>query len=140
MDIRFDGERLRAGSRARERFYDSRGYGQPREGNLELAPVEAAHLLFRGDIERVLDSRDGEDRPLGFGALLASTAVSEVSFFVYKDLRDRGFYLSPTRDTGEGETDTTASGGEFVVYPRGRGPWDDAVAYRVRSVSEREAV
>ena len=140
MDIRFDGERLRAGSRARERFYDSRGYGQPREGDLELAPVEAAHLLFRGDIERVLDSRDGGDRPLGFGALLASTAVSEVSFFVYKDLRDRGFYLSPTRDTGKGETDTTASGGEFVVYPRGRGPWDDAVAYRVRAVSEREAV
>ena len=30
--------------------------------------------------------------------------------------------------------------GEFVVYPRGQGPWDDTVAYRVRAVSERATV
>ena len=72
----------------------------------------------------------------------ASTAVSEVDFFVYKELRDRGFYLSPARD-GESAPDTPSGGeraGEFVVYPRGNGPWDDAVAYRVRAVSERADV
>ncbi len=133
MEVTFDGQRLRAGSEARERFYDSRGYGRPSGGEIELAPVEAAHLLFRGDIEQVTDRRDGRDRRLGFGALLASAAVSEVAFFVYKDLRDRGFYLSPAGTDAD-------TGGEFVVYPRGQGPWDDAVAYRVQAVSERESV
>lgn len=166
MEVTFDGRRLRAGAEARERFYDSRGYGRPRDGALELAPVEAAHLLFRGDLDAVLDRRNGRERQLDFGGLLALRTVSEVSFFVYKDLRDRGFYLSPVRDTardspaghpaegdgsngsegqsgasqpGEGRP-TQPGGGEFVVYPRGKGPWDDAVAYRIRAVSEREDV
>jgi tRNA-intron endonuclease len=136
MEVRFDGERLIAGNEARERFYDSRGYGRPRGGDLELAPVEAAHLLFRGDIDRVFDR---QRRPLDFGALLASTELSEVSFFVYKDLRDRGFYLSPVRGSAD-DGDSGHTAGEFVVYPRGQGPWDDAVAYRMRAVSEREDV
>jgi len=127
MDVTFDGEQVRAGRDARERFYDSRGYGTPRGGDLELAPVEAAHLLYRGDLDIVRDSRTG-DR-LGFQAFLGSGAVPEVDFFVYKDLRDRGFYLSPA----DGRED-------FHVYPRGNGPWDDEVAYRVRAVSERTDV
>jgi len=130
MEVRFDGQRLRGGREARERFYDSRGYGRPRDGRLELAPVEAAHLLFRGDLDSV--ERDG--RPLDFAGLLASAAVPEVAFLVYKDLRDRGFYLSPARDGVD------AGAGEFVVYPRGQGPWDEAVAYRMLAVSEREDV
>ncbi|MFC6863099.1 tRNA-intron lyase [Halomicroarcula sp. GCM10025817] len=128
MDLTLDGDVVRAGPRARERFYDSRGYGRVRNGDLDLAPVEAAHLLYRGDVERV----DGMD----FRAFLGSTAVSEVAFLVYKDLRDRGFYLSPAR---EGWVDRPA-GADFVVYPRGQGPWDDAVAYRVRVVGERDSV
>ncbi|WP_226022291.1 tRNA-intron lyase [Halomicrobium salinisoli] len=128
MDPTLAGDVVRAGSRARERFYDSRGYGRPVGGDLELAPVEAAHLLYRGD----LDSVDGMD----FRAFLASAAVPEVAFFVYKDLRDRGFYLSPAR---EGWVDDPA-GADFVVYPRGKGPWDDAVAHRVRVAGERETV
>jgi tRNA-intron endonuclease len=133
MDVTFDGKSVHAGTEARERFYDSRGYGTPQDGRLELAPVEAAHLLFRGDLDSVRDGRSeaqSGDR-LGFEAFLASTVVSEVDFLVYKELRDRGFYLSPTRD------DTAW---DFVVYPRGDGPWDDTVAYRVRAVSERAAV
>ena len=130
MRVRFDGQRLRGGREARERFYDSRGYGRPRDGQLELAPVEVAHLLFRGDLESV--ARDG--RSLDFADLLASAAVPEVAFLVYKDLRDRGFYLSPARDTVD------AGVGEFVVYPRGQGPWDEAVAYRMLAVSEREDI
>ncbi len=114
---------VRGDNQGRERFYDSRGYGRPHDGGIALAPVEAAHLLFRGDITSI-EREDGT--PVGFSGLLASTAVSEVAFFVYKNLRDRGFYLSPEPNSDE-----------FVVYPRGNGPWDEAVAYRVRPQSER---
>ena len=161
MELTFDGAVLRGGTDARERFYDSRGYGQPRDGALELAPVEAAHLLFRGDLDAVLDRRPDRERNaetdsragdrLDFHEFLASNAVSEVSFFVYKELRDRGFYLSPAHlapstgtvrgQTGRGQPSSDrADDREFVVYPRGHGPWDDDIAYRVRAVSEREGV
>ncbi|WP_336336049.1 tRNA-intron lyase [Haloarcula brevis] len=128
MELTLDGDVVRAGYEARERFYDSRGYGRVRDGDIDLAPVEAAHLLYRGDIESI----DGMD----FRAFLGSAAVSEVDFAVYKDLRDRGFYLTPAR---EGWVDD-AAGADFVVYPRGEGPWDDDVAYRVRVVGERDTV
>ncbi|MFB6183878.1 MAG: tRNA-intron lyase [Haloarculaceae archaeon] len=129
MDITLEGDVVRGGSDARERFYDSRGYGRPVDGGaLELAPVEAAHLLYRGD----LDALDGVD----FRAFLASAAVSELAFLVYKDLRDRGFYLSPAREGWVADPENV----DFVVYPRGQGPWDDAVQYRVTVVSERASV
>ena len=135
MDATFDGTVVRGGAAAREQFYDARGYGRPDDGGVVLAPVEAAHLLFRGDLDSVVDHRPAADgRHLDFPAFLDSTAVSEGAFFVYKDLRDRGFYLSPAdRDGPDGA-------GEFVVYPRGQGPWDDEAAYRVRAVSERATV
>jgi tRNA-intron endonuclease len=132
MDATYDGDIVRAGRGAREQFHDARGYGRPVDGDVHLDPVEAAHLLFRGDLDTVVDDRpDVAGERLGFRAFLTSAAVSEVDFFVYKDLRDRGFYLSPTRDDASGD---------FVVYPRGKGPWDGAVAYRVRAVGERAAV
>ncbi|MFC7132965.1 MULTISPECIES: tRNA-intron lyase [Salinibaculum] len=135
MDATYDGDLVRADRRAREQFYDARGYGRPDDGGVALDPVEAAHLLFRGDLDAVVDRRAGGGDRLDFRSFLASTAVSEVEFFVYKDLRDRGFYLSPTRESRV--ADTT---GDFAVYPRGKGPWDDTTAYRVRAVSERAAI
>jgi len=135
MDLTFDGDSVHGDNEARERFYDARGYGRPRDGGVELAPVEVAHLLFRGDVDTVRDARPESDGDLDFESLLASTAVSEVDFFVYKELRDRGFYLSPVRG-GEGEDAPI----QFSVYPRGEGPWDDTVAYRVAAVGERATV
>ncbi|MEF8852736.1 MAG: tRNA-intron lyase [Haloarculaceae archaeon] len=133
MDATLTDGVVRAGSGARERFYDSRGYGRPVDGGaLELAPVEAAHLLYRGD----LDGVDGQS----FRTFLASAAVSETAFLVYKDLRDRGFYLSPARDAWVADGVTPDGAVDFLVYPRGSGPWDGAVAYRVRVVGEREPV
>jgi tRNA-intron endonuclease len=127
---------VRAGQNARERFYDSRGYGRPVDGgSLELAPVEAAHLLYRGD----LDAVDGQS----FRTFLTSAAVSETAFLVYKDLRDRGFYLSPARPEWVADGVAVERGGaavDFVVYPRGSGPWDGEVVYRVAVVGEREPV
>ena len=53
MQLTLDGDVVRAGGRARERFYDSRGYGRARDGDLDLAPVEAAHLCYRGNVDAV---------------------------------------------------------------------------------------
>ncbi len=127
MNATLDGDVVHLAEPGRERFYDSRGYGRPDGGGLDLAPVEAAHLLFRGDLEGVAG--------MGFRAFLAATDCM-LPFLVYKDLRDRGFYLSPAR---EGWVDDPGDA-DLVVYPRGSGPWGDAVDYRMRVVGERESV
>jgi tRNA-intron endonuclease len=133
MQGTFAGGTVRVGGDARQRFYDARGYGRPLDGNrIELAPVEAAHLLFRGDLDGVVGA-DGE--AMDFRAFLVA-ADAALAFVVYKDLRDRGFYLSPARD---GWVDDPA-GADLVVYPRGKGPADDEVAHRVRVAGEREEI
>jgi tRNA-intron endonuclease len=130
MDATLHDGVVRVGGDARQRFYDARSYGRPLDGDhLELAPVEAAHLLSRGD----LDDIDGMD----FREFLVRTGAV-LEFVVYKDLRDRGFYLSPAREDWPGVED--ADGVDFVVYPRGKGPTDGDVAYRVRLTGEREPV
>jgi tRNA-intron endonuclease len=125
-----DGEVV-VGGDARQRFHDARGYGRPLEGDsLALTRVEAAHLLFRGDLVGV----DGRD----FRAFLGDAGAGFAPrFLVYKDLRDRGFYLSPARP---GWVTDPADDVDFVVYPRGQGPGDGEVLYRVRAVGERAAV
>jgi tRNA-intron endonuclease len=155
---------VRVGGDARQRFYDAHGYGRPLDRNrIELAPVEAAHLLSRGDLEAVVDASGAGSDPdhgsaadgarLDFREFLAQTGTA-LRFTVYKDLRDRGFYLSPARpewpggdapssgDAADGTPVESDSGSDFdfVVYPRGKGPWDDEVAHRVRVVGEREGV
>ena len=110
MNATLSGGVVRAGANARERFYDSRGYGRPLDGGaLALDPVEAAHLLYRGDLGSV---RDDDGTAMGFRAFLASAAVSETAFLVYKDLRDRGFYLSPAREEWSTPTDAAARDGD----------------------------
>lgn len=125
-----DGE-IRVAGDARQRYYDSRGYGRPLGGNeIALAPVEAAHLLSRGDLAV-------ED--LDFPAFVQT--IEDPSFFVrflvYADLRERGFYLSPAR---EGWVDDPPENAQFVVYERGSGPWDDDRLYELRVAGEREAI
>jgi len=119
---------VEVGPNARERYYDSRGYGRPRGDGVALSRVEAAHLLYRGDLESV-DSR-------GFTDFLADNADIVVRFLVYKDLRDRGFYVSPAREGWvDDHTDI-----DLVVHPRGDGPWDGTVEHRIRVVGERASV
>ena len=142
MEGRLDGAVVVVGGDARQRFYDSSGYGRPTGEGIALAPVEAAHLLFRGD----LDAVDG----MGFREFLAVDDRLVVRFLVYKDFRERGFYLSPARegriepaDTGPVDGHDRGADGprpDLVVYPQGKGPWDDEIAYRVRVVGEREPI
>ncbi|NIB98301.1 tRNA-intron lyase [Halobacterium sp. R2-5] len=130
MDGELRGDEVRVGGDARQRFHDARGYGHPLDGNaIALSLVEAAHLLFRGD----LDAIDGA----GFREFLgARDAGFAARFLVYADLRDRGFYLAPDRRPWWDDP----GGGDFVVFPRGKGPGDGAVKHRVRVADERTTI
>ncbi|MFD1646554.1 tRNA-intron lyase [Haloarchaeobius litoreus] len=133
MNGHIDGDVVRVGGDARQRFHDSRGYGYPTGGNgIALAHVEAAHLLYRGD----LDAVDGMD----FRAFVRDATGNRFlpQFLVYADLRERGFYVSPARE--EWLQQVTAPESDLVVYPRGKGPGDGEVAYRVRVVGERQTI
>jgi tRNA-intron endonuclease len=130
MDAELHDDEVHVGGDARQRFHDARGYGRPLEGNrIALDPLEAAHLLYRGDIETVAG--------MDFRAFLASRPAGFAPrFLVYLDLRDRGFYLSPARE----EWVDDPAGVDLIVYPRGKGPGDGDVAHRVRVVGERTDV
>jgi tRNA-intron endonuclease len=131
MNGRLRDDEVVVGGDARQRYYDSSGYGRPLGGQeVALSRVEAAYLLFKGD----LDSVGG----MGFREFLSETGGEIATrFLVYADLRDRGFYLSPAREQW---VDAPRSNSDFVVYPRGKGPWDDAILYRIRVVDERADV
>lgn len=127
---RQDGDVVLADAAAREQFHDARGYGRPTpDGGIALAPVEAAHLLYRGD----LDAVDGA----GFVGFLASASRDfTVQFLAYADLRARGFYVTPARADRVSEPE----GSDLIVHPRGSSPWDGEVAFRVSVVGERTSV
>ena len=147
MDGRLRDGTVYAGDDARHRFFDSRGYGRSLtaperdewgSSGVALSRVEAAHLLARGD----LDAVRADGRRLDFRAFLADAADSGVllRYLVYADLRERGFYLSPARDGWPNTAGWDADGVDFVVYPRGNGPSDGEIGYRVRVVGERTPV
>ena len=125
---------------ARQQFYDARGYGTPDGGNtIRLSRVEAAHLLFRGDLDHIADN-DGTS--LDFESFfVASASAAErfaLRFLVYAELRDRGFYLSPAREGWPGDDDDEWT--DLTVYPRGTKPGDGDPAHRIVVVGERAAV
>ncbi|MCU4752660.1 tRNA-intron lyase [Halobacteria archaeon AArc-curdl1] len=135
LEGRFDGDVVRVAGDARQRFHDARGYGYPLEGNeIALAPVEAAHLLYRGDIA-VVDTRSADSRTLAFRDFLAGDHGPDfgVQFLVYADLRSRGFYLSPAREPWLESPPDAA----FAVFPRGSGPSDGEIEYALQVVGER---
>ncbi|WP_331235152.1 tRNA-intron lyase [Natronorarus salvus] len=122
-----EGDEIHVGGDARQRFFDSRGYGEPRGGNeVALAPVEAAHLLSRGDLSSV--------DAMSFREFLGQDEDLVVRFRVYADLRSRGFYLSPTRWV-DADSDV-----DFVVYERGQKPFDGERRYSVRVIGERTSL
>jgi tRNA-intron endonuclease len=137
------GDAVRVAGDARQRFYDSRGYGRPLDGNeIELSRVEAAHLLFRGDLSGIALGADGD--PVGFERFFVESAAATerfaVRYLVYADLRDRGFYLSPARDPWPGGSAPVADSVDFVAYQRGSTPDTGEVKYPVQVVGERESL
>ncbi|ESS02620.1 MAG: tRNA intron endonuclease [uncultured archaeon A07HR67] len=139
------GDAVHVGGDARQRFYDSRGYGRPLGGDaIELSRVEAAHLLFRGDLAGVSLGDDTSDDPAGFERFFVDSAAAAdrfaVRYLVYADLRDRGFYLSPAREPWPGGRADVADAVDIVAYERGSTPATGAVSHPIRVVGEREPV
>ncbi|KOX98227.1 MULTISPECIES: tRNA-intron lyase [Halorubrum] len=143
------GDAVRVGGDARQRFYDARGYGRPLDGNeIALSRVEAAHLLFRGDLSGIELGGDGSAEtdadPVGFERFFVASAAAAdrfaVRFLVYSDLRDRGFYLSPAREPWPGGRDAASDAVDFVAYERGATPDTGNVKYPIQVVGERESV
>jgi tRNA intron endonuclease len=122
---------VRVAGDARQRYFDSSGYGRPHGGGVDLAPVEAAHLLYRGD----LDGVDGA----GFREYFLTASGRDprfvTRFVAYADLRERGFYLSPARDGWPGDDGDPLP--DLTVFERGDEP-GGSVAYRVRVAGERD--
>ncbi|MFC7097147.1 tRNA-intron lyase [Halobaculum marinum] len=139
MNATLDGDVVRAHGDARQRFYDARGYGRADGADVTLARVEAAHLLYRGDLESV----SGMDFRAFFRDSVASEPGFAARFLVYTDLRERGFYLAPAREGWPGsdgagdDRDDTEDGADILVFERGEKP-GGPVAHRVRVVGERE--
>jgi tRNA-intron endonuclease len=132
MEVRRRDGEIVLGGHARQQFHDARGYGRPLQGNeIALTPVEAAHLLYRGDISTV--------EGMGFADFLndVGTDGAAARFLVYADLRSRGFYLAPER---EGWVSHPRENADFAVYERGVDPGDGAIAHHVRAIGERAAV
>ncbi|ELZ49109.1 tRNA splicing endonuclease [Halorubrum coriense DSM 10284] len=137
------GDAVRVGGDARQRFYDARGYGRPLDGNeIALSRVEAAHLLFRGDLSGIELGDDAD--PVNFERFFVASAAAAdrfaVRFLVYSDLRDRGFYLSPAREPWPGGSDAPSDAVDFVAYERGQTPDTGKVEYPIQVVGERESV
>ena len=127
MEITQTPEGVKLGGNARQRFHDARGYGTPLgDGSVLVTPVEAAHLLFREDIPAI----DGADFPTYLSQVPDPTIGTK--FSVYKDFRDRGFYLRPVGD------DRPVI--DFMVFERGTKPSDGQVAYEISVVDERSPV
>ncbi len=106
-----------------EELYNTSFYGRPKGNTLELSLAESAYLAYLGKIKV-----DFEGKELDFKQLFlkASAVVRnfELFYIVYKDLRERGFYVQPSV-TG------------FRVYPRGGHPGKTPAEFFVFVTSER---
>ncbi|HNT71631.1 MAG TPA: tRNA-intron lyase, partial [Methanothrix sp.] len=120
------GEKVLLGGAAAGELYDQGSFGRPVAGGLELSLVEAAYLLDRGRISVRIGGEELDFQSL-FEAATALEAGFEFRYVVYKDLRERGYYVQP------GVTD-------FRVYPRGGKPGKTPAEFYVHVISEREPV
>jgi len=116
-------ELVRLGPEAVPDLYEQGYFGRPRGKGLDLSLVEAAYLLDRS---RIKVSQDGKD--LDFKAFFQAASSLEKGFefryVVYKDLRERGYYVQPGRP-------------DFRVYPRGGHPGKSPAEFYVLVISER---
>ncbi len=105
-------------------LYNNLYYGRIKDDTLELALVEAAYLLDR---DKVTVEHEGKSLSFREFFIAASRLQEyfELKYIVYRDLRERGYYVQP------GVTD-------FRVYPRGGKPGVTASQNFVHVVTERK--
>jgi tRNA-intron endonuclease len=101
-------DRILAGKQAVNELYNTGYYGRPKGDNLELTLVEAAYLLYKKKLDI-----ESQSKVLGFEDFFTEASKMqqqfELKYIVYKDLRERGFYVQPSVT-------------DFRVYPRGGHP------------------
>lgn len=117
------GNRVSLGSIALPDLYEQGYFGRPKGKGLELSLVEAAYLLDRSRI-RVKSEEREMDFPAFFQMASSLEKGFEFRYVVYKDLRERGYYVQPGRP-------------DFRVYPRGGHPGKSPAEFYVMVISER---
>ncbi len=124
---RLQGGRVLLGPEAVPQLYEQGYFGRPSGKGLELSLVEAAYLLDRSRIKISTDATSSKDE-LDFIAFFQAASSLEKGFefryVVYKDLRERGYYVQPGRP-------------DFRVYPRGGHPGKTPAEFYVLVISER---
>ncbi|VVB84894.1 tRNA-splicing endonuclease [uncultured archaeon] len=106
-----------------DELYNTSFYGRPRENTLELSFAESAYLIYTGKITVEFEGTELDFKQffLKAGSLVKNF---ELFYIVYKDLRERGYYIQPSV-TG------------FRVYPRGGHPGKTPAEFFVFVTSER---
>ncbi len=118
------GDRVVFAADAVPELYETLHYGRLKGESLELALVEAAYLIDREKI-----SVEEAGKPLDFRAFFIKASQAqeyfELKYIVYRDLRERGYFVQP------GVTD-------FRVFPRGGKPGQAHSRQFVHVISERK--
>jgi tRNA-intron endonuclease len=122
MRGQLQGDKVTLGPGASE-LYEQGYFGRPSAGGLDLSLVEAAYLLDRSRIGVISAGREVDFRTF-FQAASSLEKGFEFRYVVYKDLRERGYYVQPGRP-------------DFRVYPRGGHPGKTPAEFYVLVVSER---
>ena len=116
-------DRVKAGKQAINELYNVGYYGRPKGDTLELTLIEAAYLHYKRKLEIQI-----EDRYLSFEDFFTEASKRQqyfdLKYIVYKDLRERGYYVQPSVT-------------DFRVYPRGGHPGKTPAKFFVHVISER---
>jgi tRNA-intron endonuclease len=120
---RLVGVKVSLGQKALPDLYEQGYFGRPKGKGLELCLVEAAYLMDRSRI-KVLSDGKGLNFQAFFQAASSIEKGFEFRYVVYKDLRERGYYVQPGRP-------------DFRVYPRGGHPGKSPAEFYVLVISER---
>ena len=106
-----------------EELYNKSFYGRPRDNFLELSLPESAYLIY---VKKIKVESEGSELDFKQFFIRASNIIKnfELFYIVYKDLRERGYYIQPSV-TG------------FRVYPRGGHPGKTPAEFFVLVTSER---
>lgn len=120
------GDKVVFGSDVVAELYHTQYYGRIKDDMLELALVEAAYLLDRA---RITVDQDGRSLSFRDFFIIASQTQEyfELKYIVYRDLRERGYYVQPSVT-------------DFRVYPRGGKPNVSPSKYFVHVVTERKPI
>jgi tRNA-intron endonuclease, archaea type len=116
-------DRVSLGPEALPDLFEQGYFGRPKGKGLELSLVEGAYLLDRSRI-RIFSGGTELEFKAFFQAASSLEKGFEFRYVVYKDLRERGYYVQPGRP-------------DFRVYPRGGHPGKTPAEFYVLVISER---